>query len=178
MAVGLVFLYVLNRKVGYVEPVDPMSYLFGEINLISRRDLWLVAGLDTLVVLLAVAFHNKLLAVCFDQEFTELRGVRVKLLYLMLLCLTALTVVLLVLVVGIVLVIALLTLPAATAGQFSRRLWQMMAVASVLSMAFVAGGLCLSYTGDLPSGPVIVLLAGGVYLAAVAGARLRRRRTV
>jgi zinc transport system permease protein len=125
--------------------------------------------------LLAVGLHNKLLAVCFDQEFTELRGVRVKLLYLMLLCLTALTAVLLVRVVGIVLVIALLTLPAAAAGQFSRRLGQMMVLASALSMGFTACGLGVSYTYNLRAGPTIILLAGGVYLAAVAGGRLRGR---
>lgn len=170
MAAGLLF---LAKTPGYV---DPMSYLFGDISLISRRDLWLVAGLDALVVLVAVGLHNKLLAVCFDQEFTELRGVRVKLLYLMLLCLTALTVVLLVRVVGIVLVIALLTLPAAAAGHLSRRLGQMMAVASFLAMGFVAGGLGLSYTYNLPAGPTIILLAGGVYLATVAGGLLPGRR--
>ena len=76
-----------------------------------------------------LGFYNKLLVVCFDEEFAELRGVRVKRYYLLLLCLTALTVVLLVRVVGIVLVIALLTLPAAVAGHFARRLWQMMALA-------------------------------------------------
>ena len=46
--------------------------------------------------------------------------------YFLLLGLTALTVVLLVSVVGIILVIALLTLPAAMANLFARRLWQMM----------------------------------------------------
>lgn len=170
MAAGLLF---LAKTPGYV---DPMSYLFGDISLVSRGDLWLVAGLDALVALLAVGLHNKLLAVCFDQEFTELRGVRVKLLYLMLLCLTALTAVLLVRVVGIVLVIALLTLPAAAAGQFSRRLGQMMVLAGALSMGFTAGGLGLSYTYNLRAGPTIILLAAGVYLVAVAGRSLHRRR--
>ena len=81
---------------------------------------------------LGLGFYPKLLALCFDEEFAELRGVRVKLYYMLLLCLTALTVVLLVRVVGIVLVIALLTLPAAVAGHFARQLWQMMAVAVAL----------------------------------------------
>ena len=63
----------------------------------------------------------------------RLRGVPRKVFYLLLLCLTALTVVLLVRVVGIVMVIALLTLPAAVAEYFSRRLWQMI-VLSALSL--------------------------------------------
>ena len=124
MAVGLLFF--AQKTPGYV---DPMSYLFGNILLISSHDVWLVAAMDALVVLLGLGFYPKLLALCFDEEFAELRGVRVKFYYLLLLCLTALTVVLLVRVVGIVLVIALLTLPAAVAGHFARKLWQMMAVA-------------------------------------------------
>lgn len=161
MAVGLIF---FAKTPGYV---DPMSYLFGNILLLSAGDVWLVAGLDLVVVALAVLFHNKFLAVCFDEEFARLRGVRAKGYYLLLLCLTALCVVLLVRVVGIVLVIALLTLPAAVAGQFSRRLWQMMALGSALAMAFIVVGIGTSYVYDLPTGPVIVLAAATAYLAVV-----------
>jgi len=173
MAVGLVFFF---KTPGYV---DPMGYLFGEILLLSREDLWLVAGLDSLIVALAVVFYNKFLAVSFDEEFARLRGVRARGYYLLLLCLTALTVVLLVRVVGIIMVIALLTLPAAAAGQLARRLWQMMALAVGFSMLFITVGLGTSYAYDLPTGPTIILLAGVFYLLAAAGsfvvARLVRR---
>ena len=98
-----------------------------------------------------LGFYPKLLAVCFDEEFAELRGVRVKLYYLLLLCLTALTVVLLVRVVGIVLVIALLTLPAAVAGHFARQLWQMMALAVLSCAVFVTAGLAVSYRSTCPA---------------------------
>ena len=170
MAVGLFFLHKTTPR------VDAMSYLFGNINLVTAADLWLVAGLDVLVVGLGLLFHNKLVAVCFDEEFAGLRGVRVKLHYLLLLCLTALTVVLLVRVVGIVMVIALVTLPAAVAGHFARRLWQMMLMATVLCMLLITAGLAISYPADLPSGPTIILLAGAVYLAVALGNRLWRGR--
>ncbi|MCE5269462.1 MAG: metal ABC transporter permease [Planctomycetaceae bacterium] len=170
MAVGLLF---FAKTPGYVGPA--MSYLFGDILLISAQDVWLVAVMDVVVVALGLGFYPKLLAVCFDDEFTELRGVKVKLYYLLLLCLTALTVVLLVRVVGIVLVIALLTLPAAVAGHFAQRLWQMMLVAVLCSMLFVTTGLAVSYPLDLPSGPVIILIAGAVYLAVALVTRLWRR---
>ncbi|MEN6406854.1 MAG: metal ABC transporter permease [Thermoguttaceae bacterium] len=169
MAVGLLF---FAKTPGYV---DPMSYLFGNILLISHDDVWRVAGMDFLVVAIGVGFYPKLLAICFDEEFAELRGARVKAWYLVLLCLTALTVVLLVRVVGVVLVIALLTLPAAVAGHFARRLWQMMLLATLCCMAFVTLGLALSYPADLPSGPVIILIAGGAYLAVVLANRLFHR---
>ena len=140
--------------------------------MVSSDDLWLIAGLDAVVVAVGVLFYNQLLAVCFDQEFAKLRGIRVELFYLLLLCLTALTVVLLVTVVGIVMVIALLTLPAAVAGHFSRSLWQMMLLATLITLLVTTAGLALSYGPNLPAGAFTILLAGIVYLLVTIGSRL------
>ena len=166
MAVGLLF---LAKTRSYV---DPMSYLFGNILLIKESDLWLVIGLDILVIGIGVLFYNKFLAVCFDEEFATLRGIRVEFYYLLLLVLTALTVVLLVKVVGIVMVIALLTLPAAVAGFFAKRLWQMMIISILFCMIFTSIGIGVSYIYDLPTGPTIITFAGIVYLLAVCVRRL------
>jgi zinc transport system permease protein len=93
----------------------------------------------------------------------------------LLLCLVALSVVLLVTVVGVVLVVALLTLPAAAAGRGARSLRQMMAVASLIGLLCVGGGLVLSFPANLPAGPLIVLLVAGAYLLAWAGGARRRK---
>jgi zinc transport system permease protein len=170
MAVGLVF---FAKTPGYI---DPMSYLFGNIYMISMGDVWLVLATDAVVVTLGLGFYPKMLALCFDEEYAELRGVRVKFYYLLLLCLTALTVVLLVRVVGIVLVIALLTLPAAVAGHFARQLWQMMLLAVLFCMIFVTAGLAMSYSWNLPGGPVIILIAGAAYLSVAVVTGLLKRR--
>lgn len=175
MAVGLL---LMRNTPGYV---DPMSFLFGDINYLSHRDLAWVLALDGLVVALALCFRNKLVAVCFDEEFAALRGLRSKAYFLFLLCLVSLSVVLLVRVVGIVLVIALLTLPAAAAGQFARRFWHMMALGTAICAGCVVGGLALSYQFDLPggfqlpTGATIVALSAGCYLAAIVFRRLAGR---
>jgi zinc transport system permease protein len=169
MAVGVIFIKITP---GYSP--DIMSYLFGDILLITRSDLVLVLLLDAVVVGLCVLFYPKLLAVCFDEEFTKLRGVRTEVYYLLLLCLTALTVVLLMRVVGLIMVIALLTLPAAVAGHFTRRMGAMMGLAVVFCMGFTGIGLGYSYVRNLPSGAVIIVFAGLVYLAVVGGSRLRK----
>ncbi len=171
MAAGVLFLWKTD---GYVE--DLTSYLFGNILMVSPGDLWLIVALDVVVLGVAILFYNQLLGVCFDEEFTRIRGVRVEFYYLLLLCITALTVVLLVTVVGIVMVIALLTLPIAVAGHFSKTLWQMMAISTVLSAVFTTAGLAVSYGPDLPAGPTIVAIAGAVYVAVVIVDRVRRVR--
>ena len=171
MAVGVLFLY----KIPGNWATDAMSYLFGNILFVSKSDLWLVSGMDVLVAGVGLGFYNKFLALCFDEEYAELRGVRAKVFYLVLLCLTALSVVLLIRVVGMVLVIALLTLPPAIAGYFSRQLWQMMLWAVLFCAILVGAGIALSYPADLPSGPVIILLAGSAYLLATLGSRVRQK---
>jgi zinc transport system permease protein len=170
MAAGLLF---IAKTPGYI---DPMSYLFGNILLISKADLWLVALLDALVIVLGVFYYQKMLAVCFDEEFARVRGLRVERYYLLLLGLTALTVVLLVSVVGIVMVIALLTLPAAVGGHLARRLWQVMVLAVAFCVAFTVAGLWFSYSLDLPSGPSIILFAAVTYLIVISTRTLRHRR--
>lgn len=172
MASGLLF---IAKTPGYV---DPMSYLFGNILLVSKSDFLFVLALDILVLGLVGIFYNKLLAVCFDEEFARLRGVKSDLVYLLLLCLAALTIVLLVRVVGIVMVIALLTLPAAVAGNFSRNILQMMLLAVFFCACFVVTGLGVSYSLDLPSGPVIIIIAAAVYLLAILGGRVKKKVSV
>lgn len=163
MAIGLLF---LAKTPGYV---DPMSYLFGNILLITRSDIYFVLGLDILVVGIIAIFYNTFLAVCFDEEYAGLRGISTHWFYLLLLCLTALTIVLLVRVVGIVMVIALLTLPAAIAGNFANSVKQMMFLSTILCAIFILAGLSSSYSLDLPSGPVIIVIAASVYLCVVIG---------
>lgn len=159
MAVGVLF---LARTPGY--QADPMNYLFGNILMVSRQELLILVGLDVLVLGLGLAFYNRFLAVCFDQEFAGLRGVSVEFYFLLLLALTALTVVVLVTVVGLIMVIALLTLPVAVAGHFVHRLWQIMLLATLLSVLLTTGGLALSFKPNLPSGALTIVLAGGLYL--------------
>jgi len=159
MAAGLVF---ISRTPGYNE--DLMGYLFGNILMVSSSDLWMLAGLDIVIVAVGLLFYNQFLAVCFDQEFARVRGLRVELFYLLLLGLAALTVVVLATVVGIVMVIALLTLPIAVAALFSTTMWRMMIISAILCAIFTTSGLMLSYGPDYPAGATTIIIAGAVYL--------------
>jgi zinc transport system permease protein len=172
MAIGLLF---ISQTPGYTSSLT--SYLFGNILLVPVQDVWFMAALDLVLLVLVGLFYRQFLAVIFDEEFARLRGVPVSLFYLLLLCLIAVTVVLLIHVVGLILVIALLTLPAAIAGHYVHSLGGMMLIATLLGSTFTVGGLALSYSPDLPAGPTIILLAGSAYVisAIFSHYRLRRR---
>ena len=49
-----------------------------------------------------------------------------------------------------------------------------MGLSVLLCALFTTGGLALSYSSNLPSGPTIVMLAGLIYLLVVLGSGLRR----
>ncbi len=166
MATGLLF---IDKVPG---AFDMSSYLFGDILLISELDLQLVIILNIVVFIIVYLFYNKLLAVCYDEEFSQLRGINTSFYYILLLCITALTVVLLVRIVGIVLVIALLTLPPAIANLFSKRLWQMMIISIVFCIFFVAIGLMISFTYSFSSGATIIMVGGITYLGVILGKKL------
>jgi len=169
MSLGVVF---MAKTPGYV---DPMSYLFGNILLVTSQDLYLLAALDVIVLLLVARYYRHIEAASFDEEFAATKGVPVTQVYLALLLVIAVAIVLLQTFVGIVMVIAMLTLPAGTAGYFSRNLAGMMVNATLLSLIFSVGGLVASWHFDLPAGAVIVLLSGAVFIAFSAGKMLARR---
>ncbi|GHV74344.1 membrane protein [Spirochaetia bacterium] len=169
MSIGVLF---MAKTAGYT---DPSSYLFGNILLISNRDLLLMAALDVLVLFLAWRFYPQLKACAFDEEFARVRGVPTNAIFLGLLIVTAAAIVLLQTFVGIVMVIAMLTLPAGTAGYFARSLGGMMLTSCIAAALFSAGGLVLGWSFDLPVGAMVVILAGVVFLAAGAVRVLRRR---
>ena len=170
MAIGILF---ISKTPGY--NVDLMSFLFGNILMIASEDLYWIAGLDLLILVIVFLFYKQFIAVSFDEEFAWLRGIPVERFYLLFLSLVALTIVILIQIVGLILVIALLTLPAAIAGLYVRSLNLMMVLATLFGIVFTTGGLALSYQPDLPPGPTIILLAGALYLLSLVMHRFKTK---
>jgi zinc transport system permease protein len=158
MSLGVLF---MAKTPGYT---DPSAYLFGNILLISNRDLFLLAALDLAALFLTWRFYPQLEASSFDAEFSRVRGVPVDFFFLAFLAITAVAIVLLQTFVGIVMVIAMLTLPAGTAGVFARSLGGMMFYSCLFSGIFSVCGLYTGWVFDIPVGAVTVILSGAVFL--------------
>lgn len=155
------------------ENVNITGYLIGDILLISKRDVWVISTLSAGVLVAMFFGIRRLEAVTFDAEFAEMRGISSTLYMQILLALTAITVVLMMRIVGMLLVVALLTIPAATAARFTKRLVPMMIAASIICLASLWIGLALSYTFNLASGPTIITTAAFFYAVASCVSRLR-----
>lgn len=172
MSIGVLF---MAKTPGYT---DPTSYLFGNILLISTHDLWFLAILDIIVIILAWRFYPQIEAIAFDAEFAQVRGIRTNISFIIILIVIAISIVLLQTFVGIVMVIAMLTLPAGTAGYHAKNLAGMMIGATIYSLLFSTAGLAIAWTLDAPAGAMAVVLAGSVFLTAAVLSMLRGKRTL
>ncbi|MGI6402294.1 MAG: metal ABC transporter permease [Thermoguttaceae bacterium] len=164
-AVGLLF---LDRVHGYVTAT---TYLFGDVLLVSKKDVWISVVLGAIILASLLCNFKKLEAVCFDEEFARLRGINIQFQNRLLLVLTASTVVILMRVVGMALIVALLTLPAATASRFTKRLGTTIIGSIVVCFAGSWLGIWLSYLYDFSTGPTIILVVALFYVAALALSR-------
>lgn len=142
---------------------DQSTYLFGNILLVSNRDLVLLGAMDVLVIALTVRFYPQIEASSFDEEFARARGVSTDAVFICILLATAVAIVLLQTFVGIVMLIAMLTLPAGIASK-ARSLAPMMVRSSVFGVIFFLMGLIFGWTFDFPIGAATVVTAGAVFL--------------
>lgn len=154
MALGIL---LLDLTPGY--NVDLMSYLFGSILAVPKSALWQMLVMCLSVGLIVLFFYNDFLAMSYDEEFAQLRGVPVKGLYFLLIGMIALSIVMIIRVVGLILVIALLTIPPYIAEKYARSLRMMMLISTLLCCIFTMTGLWLSYIFNLTSGATIIMVA-------------------
>jgi zinc transport system permease protein len=168
MSLGII---LIDLTPGY--KTDLMSYLFGSILAVSRTDLFLMLGLDCLILLFVWLLYQELLAISFDETFATVRNVPVNTIYLLLMGAIALAVVMMMRIVGLIMVISLLTIPAAISGQFVKNLKQMILIATILGIIFNIIGLWLSYSFNLTSGATIILISGVFYLGSLGFKQLK-----
>lgn len=158
MSIGVVF---ITFTPGY--NVELMNFLFGNILWITPSDMKALLVLDGIVLSFTLLFYRKFQAICFDEDQAYLQGVAVKPFYILLLCLVAISVVVLIQTVGALLVISMLTMPAAVAAGFTRKLSSMMKLAIVAGMIFTCLGTYASYELNWPPGATITLISACAY---------------
>ena len=177
MAIGVL---LLSLKPGY-QP-ELMSFLFGSILTVSRDNLLLIAAVTAVVLGSLGRFRAQLVFATFDEEGAQLSGIRVGLILTGYYILLALVIIASIRTVGVILVNALLIIPAATAKILAASLAHMFVLTPLVGAISVVGGIVTAYYLDLPAGPAIVVLAGLLFLGALAwrwgqhGAQRRGKR--
>ncbi len=147
--------------------LDLLHILFGNILGVSREGLVLIASVTTVTVIILALLYRAFLLESFDQAFFYAATPRAAVFPLVFMLIVVANLVAAFQVLGTLLAVGLMMLPG-----ISARLWHDMLPAQLLNsivQATIAGyaGLLCSYHFDLPSGPVIVLCAGGLYIVSL-----------
>lgn len=145
--------------------VDLYSYLFGSILLLNNFDVYLSIILSLFVVVMVITNYKKLFMITYDETFAKTKGVSTTKINYLLAILTAITVTIGIRALGIMLISSLIIFPTVIALQFYQGFKRTIIIASISSVSLVVLGLIISLMLDLPSGSVIVVLNGLVFMA-------------
>lgn len=144
------------------------GFLLGSTAGMLRGDVLFILAGGALVLAALLVLRRALVLIAFDQGAAQVMGLRIAAYDLALMGLGLMVVLLGLRVVGLVLIVALLITPAAAARLWTHRVGVMAAIAG--GIGAVAGwiGAALSASlPDLPTGPVIVLLAFAALMASI-----------
>ena len=158
--------------------IDLTHLLFGNVLAVDDAALFGMTGVASVTLPVLALIWRPLVLESFDPGFMAATGGRGAVWHLIFLVLVVLCVVSGFVALGTLMSVGLMMLPAIAARHWSNSLAGQVRAAVLLAVASSYGGLMLSYYGDVPAGPAIVLTAGAVWvLSMVIGpcASLRRQ---
>jgi manganese/zinc/iron transport system permease protein len=150
------------------------GFLLGSTAGMLWGDAILIAAGGALAAGLVLAFRRPLLMVAFDADYAAVRGIGPAHADLMLMALVLAVTLTGLKVVGLILIVALLIIPAVAARMWSDRAGVVALTAGAIGGAAGYGGAAASAAApDLPTGPVIVLLATAAFVVSILFGRVR-----
>ncbi|AXT63316.1 metal ABC transporter permease [Aquimarina sp. AD10] len=137
------------------------SYLFGQAATLLESDVWLMAIVTGISLIILLLFWKELKILLFDADYTKTLGFNTKFLDILITTFIVIAIVLGLQTVGVVLMSAMLLAPAAAARQWTNNLAVMVILAAIFgAFSGVLGTAISASNNNLSTGPVIVLVAG------------------
>jgi manganese/zinc/iron transport system permease protein len=141
------------------------SFLLGSTAGMLWNDAMIIAIGGAAVLLLTLLLHRPMSIVAFDPEYATANGINVRRTELAMMGLALAITVVGLKVVGLILIVALLIIPAVAARFWSNQVGKVVAIAAGLGGASGYLGAAWSASApDLPTGPIIVLIAFGFFV--------------
>ncbi|MHB0999229.1 MAG: metal ABC transporter permease [Armatimonadota bacterium] len=156
VASALAVLFVAKSAQGEAHMLDVLS---GNILTVTMPEVWWMAGVGAIVILLHTLFHKQFLFSAFDRETAQASGIKSAWWDLFFFLLLGITISLGIKLAGMLLVFAFLVLPGVTALLLSQHLGRIQVIAVATSVVATVAGLYASVRLDLPSGPTIVAVS-------------------
>src|SRR5690554_5860500 len=136
------------------------KYLFGQAATLVESDVWLMAIITGLCLLVLLLFWKEFKLFLFDSDYTKTLGFNTNFIDVLITSFIVLAIVLGLQTVGVVLMSAMLLAPAAAARQWTNSIGMMDFLAAILGASAGVSGTAISATqSNLSTGTVIVLVA-------------------
>lgn len=141
------------------------KYLFGQAATLVESDVWVMAIVTGISLIVLLLFWKELKLLLFDPEYTKTLGFNTRFLDILITSFIVIAIVLGLQTVGVVLMSAMLLAPAAAARQWTDNLGKMIILASIFGAFSGVFGTAISASqNNLSTGPVIVLVAAAFVL--------------
>jgi len=136
--------------------MDVLSLIFGNVLGVTETQLYILAVLAAVLVVLHSLFYKELLFTAFDPDMAETMGYRVQWWEFFFYLILGIAFSLSVSVAGVLVIFSYLVIPATAALVLDVGMSASFVVAVSVAVIAGAGGVFASYQYDLPTGPTIV----------------------
>lgn len=161
LMLGIAFLLMSKLDSGMSEA---LSFMWGNILLVSIKDIYLLGGIVLVLVLFMLIFKKGIISVIYNRLIARACGIPERFIFFSLLILCGITVSLNIKTIGGLLIYSLITIPAATAAQFSEKLKSMYALSIAFAVISCIAGLFISYLFDLPVGASVIVATSLIFM--------------
>jgi zinc/manganese transport system permease protein len=147
--------------------IDLLHVLFGNVLALDDPALYLIAGIATVTLLALALVYRLLVAECFDPGFLKSVGGAGGVVHFLFLALVVLNLVGGFNALGTLMVVGLIILPAASAQFWSETVAGRIVAAVLIGMVSSLVGLLVSFHGQVPTSPAIILAAGVIHAISI-----------
>jgi manganese/zinc/iron transport system permease protein len=164
---GIVLLTQIQRHPGGNQSgLD--KFLFGQAASLVQSDVFVMMGMSLLLIGACTLLFKEFKLISFDPGFARGLGYPIAVLEQLLMFLIVVAVVVGIQAVGVVLMAALLITPAVSARYWTQRLGLMVVLSGLFgALSGVSGTLISAMGNNLPTGPLCVLSATGIFLLSI-----------
>jgi manganese/zinc/iron transport system permease protein len=143
-------------------------FLFGQAATLLERDVWMIAGLGSVAILISILAWKEFKLLSFDPEYGASLGFPMRRVDVLLTSVLVIAIVIGLQTVGVVLMSAMVVAPGAAARQWTNRMGSMLVLAGVFgALGGVSGAVISSLVTRMPTGPTIVLCLSAIVLVSL-----------
>lgn len=142
---------------------EALSLIWGNILLVSSRDLVLMAAASAAVLLFLALFYKETRALLYNREIARAAGIPERVFFFVMLALAGLVVTANLSTVGGLLIFSLIVNPPSAAFQLTYRLKTMYFLSALFGVLSCLVGLAVSWLTDAPAGAVIIITSSALF---------------